>query len=128
MKKAILLLLICFYTLSTLGVSLKEFYCCGKLKSVSLTFAKHTKDNCSMGDDSDDCCETLFQFFKVKDKHLAADLHTTPAKHFVALHPLMPDNKEIFLSTQTIYFFNGIHGPPVHYGVPIYISNCVFRV
>ena len=36
MKKAAVILLISIYTLSTFGFCLKEFYCCGKLKSITV--------------------------------------------------------------------------------------------
>ncbi len=40
MKKLAAISLICIYGLATMGFSLKEFYCCGKLKTISVTLAK----------------------------------------------------------------------------------------
>ena len=43
MKKLSLILLILIYTSSTFGMVVKEFYCCGKLASVSLLFSSESK-------------------------------------------------------------------------------------
>ncbi|MDB5250270.1 MAG: hypothetical protein JWQ40_4664 [Segetibacter sp.] len=128
MKRIALILLICIYSASTFGVSLKEFYCCGKLKSVSLTLTRNGKDKCGIGDNNDDCCKTKYQLFKVKDKHLVSADVTTPVKHFVALNLFFTSRKPISFVPGVIIVTNGSNAPPRYSGVPVYISNCVFRV
>lgn len=54
LKKIILIALIISYGLSSFGVSLNYFYCCGKLKSVSLK--AQTNPNCSPKKKKG-CCE-----------------------------------------------------------------------
>lgn len=127
MKKIVLILLISIYSLSAFGVSIKEFYCCGKLVSVTVVVADEGKDKCGMGDNNEGCCKTKYQFFKVKDKHLTTGEFTTPAKYFTDVVSFNPTYQTIFLS-QLVEIINGSHAPPFHTGVPIYISNCVFRV
>src|SRR5712671_2111887 len=94
MKKTALLLLICIYSLSTFGVSLKEFYCCGKLKSVALTLREYEKQKCK-SDDNSGCCKTKFQFYKINDKHFAADILSSPVKHFSYLPSFTPYRQTI---------------------------------
>lgn len=127
MKKIVLILLICIYSLSTLGVSLKEFYCCGKLKSVTVALADDGKDKCGKGDNKGGCCKTKYQFFKVSDKHLTTSKITTPLKFYADIVSFNPISQSIFLPQQAV-IINGSHAPPLHRGVPAYISNCVFKV
>ncbi|SDD63152.1 hypothetical protein SAMN04487894_11168 [Niabella drilacis] len=56
LRKLTILLLLVFYSLASFGVSLNFFYCCGKLKSVSLTsHIPETKD-CPV-QKGKNCCE-----------------------------------------------------------------------
>ena len=128
MKNTALLLLICIYSLSTFGVSLKEFYCCGKLKSVTLTLQEYENQKCNKGDDKSGCCKTKFQFYKVNDKHFAADILSSPVKHFTDLGSFATYLQIIFPAVQQAEIANSNHAPPLYNGVPAYISNCVFRI
>lgn len=128
MKKFALILLICSYSLSTVGFSLKEFYCCGKFKSVAVALAPDTKQKCSKGDEKSGCCKTKYQYFKVKDNHLASAHVATPLNCFSELHTIVPSYQSISFVTLEIDVINGNHAPPLHTGVPIYLSNCVFRI
>ncbi len=127
MKKFALILLICIYSLSTVGFSLKEFYCCGKLKSVTVALAQDTKQKCSKGD-KEGCCKTKYQYFKVKDNHLSSAHVATLLNSFSDLHTITPSYQSISFVTLEIDVINGNHAPPLHTGVPIYLSNCVFRI
>ncbi|OJY97492.1 MAG: hypothetical protein DI535_21905 [Citrobacter freundii] len=128
MKKAAIILLICVYSLATMGFSLKQFYCCGKLKSVTFSLLQEAKDKCGNGDDKTGCCDSKFQFFKVKDNHISADQADFPFKHFIDLHLYTPSFQDIsFVSQKTTIAYRS-NAPPLHQGVPIYIYNCVFRL
>src|SRR3954469_20615080 len=87
MKKAALILLILIYSMSIFGVGLKEFYCCGKLTSVSITLINTGKEKCKKGDSKDDCCKSKYQFLQVKDKHFASVHPSLPLKLSIALIP-----------------------------------------
>lgn len=126
MKRTVLILLTCIYSLSTFGVSLKQFYCCGKLKSVTISLAKDCRDKCSKGDNDDNCCKTKYQFFKVKDKHFASA--QLAVKHYASPISFKPSYQNVFFVSEPVNIINGRHTPPLYSGVPIYISNCVFRV
>jgi hypothetical protein len=128
MKKFALILLILIYSMSTFGVGLREFYCCGKLASVSITLVDTGKEKCKKGDSKDDCCKSKYQFLQVKDKHFASDHPTLPLKHSIELVSTTASIYAVTLISQEIDVINGSHAPPLIAGVPIYIANCVFRI
>jgi hypothetical protein len=128
MKKAAVILLICIYSLATMGFSLKQFYCCGRLKSVTFSLLQEVKDKCGKGDDKSGCCYTKFQFFKVKDNHISSKQTGFSLKHFVNLHLYTPSVQNIsFVSEKTTISYMS-HAPSVHTGVPVYLLNSVFRI
>jgi len=127
MKKVALILLICIYSLGTMGFSLKQFYCCGKLKSITLSLAIDTKQKCSKGD-AKGCCDNKYLFFKVKDTHISADKISNPANHFTDLHIYTPTFCLTAFAVQRTSIANSTHAPPLIKVVPVYISNCVFRI
>ena len=110
-----------------MGFSLKEFYCCTKLKSISFFLALDTKEKCGKGD-SKGCCDNKYQFFKVKDTHISADKITNPVNNFTDLHLCTPIFPITTFAVQTAPVANSSHAPPLIKGVPLYISNCVFRI
>ena len=128
MKKITAILLLSLYSLSTLGLSLKSFYCCGDLKSVTVSITQDEQKQCSNGDDTSDCCKTKYQFFKVKDSYVAADVENAPDFHFSDFHLIYSSFQEINYSSQDIYFSHMINAPPLHHSIPDYIFNCVFRI
>jgi len=127
MKKVALILLICSYSLATMGFSLKEFYCCGKLKSVTVELTPNKKQTCNKGDGSG-CCDYKYKFYKVKDNHLSGKAIDISLKYFTDLDLFTSEVQSISFVTQEIDVINGSHAPPLYTGVPIYISNCVFRI
>ncbi len=128
MKRTAIIFLLTIYSLSTFGISLKEFYCCGKLKSISLALSFEGKEKCSKGDNKDGCCKTKYQYFKVKDNHLASAHVTTPLNYFTDLHLFTSSWQSISFIKEEVDIINASYAPPIHTGVPIYISNCVFRI
>lgn len=128
MKKVTLILLICIYSLATMGFSLKQFYCCGKLKSITISLTPEAKQHCSKDNEKSGCCDNKYQFFKVKDTHITADNVSSPVKHFVDFDLYTPSFEDIsFVSQKTTIAYKS-NAPPLHRGVPIYIYNCVFRI
>ncbi|MFN2440617.1 MAG: hypothetical protein ABR503_15540 [Chitinophagaceae bacterium] len=128
MKKLALILLIITYSMSTFGVSVKEFYCCGKLKSISVSLVDTGKAKCNKGGLEDGCCKLKFKTLKVKDNHFASVHPALPLKHSAELLSYNLSYKPLLLPAQEVDVINGSHAPPVHKDVPIYISNCVFRI
>lgn len=131
MKKLAVIFLLLSYSMSIIGVTVKSFYCCGKLKSFSISFADNDqkKNSEKGGSFGNDCCKTKYQSFQVKDNHFITDEVKLPSKYF----------------TQTVYDLSGFssfnlisleakcgyqtHAPPLlQRNIPLYISNCVYRI
>ena len=128
MKRLVLILLICIYTTATFGIGVKSFYCCNKLKSTSISFSASTKEKCNTKGMKGKCCKTTFQYFKVKDTHVGADNVTSPAKAFTDLQFTIPSFQIIPIAPQQIIVAHYSNAPPLHYGLPIYIFDCVYRI
>ena len=128
MKKIALIFLLSIYTLSVLGVGVRQFYCCGKLKSTSITVVQEAKEKCSKSDAMKGCCKTKFQNFKVKDSHVSTDGFTGFVKHFTDLHLFTPSFKIITPVNELIVVANTSDAPPPNHGVAIYILHCVYRI
>lgn len=128
MKKLAAISLILIYALATMGFSLKEFYCCGKLKTISVTLANEGKSDSKKDSGSDHCCKNKYQYFKVKDNHVSAAHISFTAKHFISLHLNWTPLRDIAFPSQRISFDYRSNAPPLHGDVPIYISNCVFLI
>lgn len=128
MKQIALILLICVYSLPTFGIGVEQFYCCGKLKSTTITFVQPSKEKYDEGNATYGCCQTKYKTLKVKDSHVAADGIITPAKHFTPLHLYTPFFEVIPLANQPKSIVNTSHAPPPKTGIPIYILYCTYRI
>jgi hypothetical protein len=129
MKKIALIFLICLYSLSTFGIGIKQFYCCGKLKSTDITFIQQeSKGKCGKGDEKSGCCQTRYKSLKVKDSHIVAGDISMPVKHFTDLHLFTPSFITMALVNQPMAITNTSHDPPLHQGISIYILHCVYRI
>lgn len=128
MKKIAIILLLGIYAVSTLGVSLKSFYCCGELKSVTVSITQHEQQKCANDDGMSDCCKTRYQFYKVKDNHVGGDVTSSPVLHFIDLHLFPASFGIINYPSQETDITNLSNAPPLLHTVPDYIFNCVFRV
>jgi hypothetical protein len=129
MQKIAVILLICVYALSSFGVGIKQFYCCGKLKSTSISLVENSKEKCAKGDKKSGCCKTEFKSLKVKDTHIAADAINNPAKHFTDFHVFIPSFEVAALANEPMGIANASHAPPPsHHGVAVYILNCTYRI
>ena len=128
MKKVIAILLFSIYSVSTLGVNLKSFYCCGKLKSVTVSVTQDQQQKYAKNDGMNDCCKTKYQFYKVKDNHVAADVINTPVLHFINLHLFTSSFEVLNYPSEEVYVAYQSNAPPLFHTVPDYIFNCVFRI
>lgn len=130
MKKVALILLICIYSLSSFGIGIRKFYCCGQLKSTDITFVeKEVKENCGKDEAmKSGCCQTKFTHLKIKDSHFAADDINSPVKHFTDLHLFIPSFEVIAFANQQMEISNPGHAPPPKQDIPIYIFCCTFRI
>jgi hypothetical protein len=129
MKKIAAILLILTYSMSSFGIGLREFYCCGKLKSVSILIINVEKEKCNKAANQEGCCKTKYQHFKVKDNHIAIAGFTVPVKFYSDSYSFTVVAQSISAITQlTEVNALPVHAPPLHQAVPVYIANCVFRI
>jgi hypothetical protein len=127
-KKITAILLLCIYSFSTLGLSLKSFYCCGNLESVTVSISQDEQQKCKDYDGTSDCCQTKYQFYKVKDNHFVGDHIDSPVKQFVVLDLFTSNFQIVNYPSELINPTSQSKIPPLIHGVPDYIFNCVFRI
>lgn len=129
MKKVSAILLFTIYSLTTLGIGIRQFYCCGKLKSTSITLVQDAKEKCTNSNAMKGCCKTQFKSVKAKDSHVAADAITVLVKHFTDWHTTTP-SYEINVSVyEPLVVANTSNAPPPKlHGVATYILNCTYRI
>lgn len=128
MKKIALILLIGLYVLSSFGVGIRQFYCCGKLQSTTISIFQDAKEKYGNGYENSGCCKTKFKSLEVKDNHIAADDISNLVKHFTDLLLFTPSFEVTALANEPIDIANPSHAPPTHHGIPVYILNCNFRI
>jgi hypothetical protein len=128
MKKVALLLMICIYALSSFGLGIRQFYCCGKLQSTTIGFVQEAKEKCGMGDENSGCCKTEFKSLKIKDNHVAADGIGCPVKCFTDLHLFIPSFEVSALANKPTDIANASHAPPPYNSISVYVLNCNFRI
>jgi hypothetical protein len=134
MKKFAAIILFCIYSLASLGIGIKQFYCCGKLKSTVATLL-HTptqgEKNCpsAMAASMKNCCKTHIITLQVKDSHIASDVKFSFAKFQLESVPLqffsLPEAQIIPSATALCFYAKA--PPPLH-DIPLYIKNCVYRI
>ena len=128
MKKSALFILLCIYTLSSLGVGVNKFYCCGILQTTGLTLGQSTGNSCGNGDEKDGCCKTNFKSLQIKDSHVASGDVTVALNHFTLLNLFTPSFSCIPVAISAMEIAYASHAPPVRQSIPIYIFYCVYRI
>jgi hypothetical protein len=122
MKRLSLILLTVIYLLSSVGIGINRFYCCGKLASVTLTYAKadHT--------DKNNCCKNISKSFKVKDSHINGAYFALNDLLPVMLPALNNWNSVPPVIEQAAAIGYQSHAPPGSPATPIYTLNCTYRI
>ncbi len=128
MKKYALFIMLCIYTLSSLGFGVNSFYCCGILKSTGLTLGQSFTKGCSKGNEKDGCCNNKFQSLQVKESYVASEKTSTIDQLYTILNFVTPALQVLPVSIPTITISYSTHAPPLRQQIPFYISYCVYRV
>lgn len=121
-KRTALLLLTAIYLLSLVGIGINRFYCCGKLTSVTLTYASpdHT--------DKDNCCKHESKSFKIKDSHLTVNI-TILSHSASAILPIPTYQTSVNILYEQDNSINfEVNAPPGNLDIPIYTLNCAYRI
>jgi hypothetical protein len=128
MKKGLTVLLLFFYSFSVFGVVLKEIYCCGKLKTVSVAATVNEKQDCHKQHNHNGCCSTKYHYLKAQDNHLASTATPVAGKPLIEIHAFTAFYQSSFYSIKPNTVIQCFHAPPLHHGIPIHIYNCVYRI
>jgi len=129
MKKIIAIFLFTIYSLTTMGIGIRQFYCCGKLKSTQLTLVQESKEKCSNSDAMQGCCKTKFKSLKVKAIHVTTDNVTSLNKSFTTLYlptPLFEVSNAVRQPVAMMSYAS--HAPPPRQNIPVYILHCTYLV
>ncbi len=107
----------------------KEFYCCGKLTSVSFSLENESKVKSGKQVNMPDCCKTKIFSSKVKDNHTPSFAVPLPFKYFTQGEPSFSVFNAVSLVNSKFDFSSGAHDPPLlHNSTPIYIFIRVIRI
>jgi hypothetical protein len=128
MKKLALIAMICMYAISSVGIGIKAFYCCGQLKSTSIGFIQQPNDNCGMDNEPGGCCKTSFKSLQVKDSHVAADVIHFSAKHFIQAAICYHSFETGLFTANSIPTAHQTHAPPLLKDLPVYKLICSYRI
>ncbi len=128
MKRLVVLLLIAFYLVTSIGMTVSRFYCCGVLQSTEISFNASPDRACRFDSTIPDCCKTLKSSIKLKDRHLssASDLF---GPHINLASPVLYACTYRFLCPGTIIPpAYAISDPPGIGLDPIYLFTCTYRI
>jgi len=129
MKKIALILLFFIYSLSTFGIGIKQFYCCGRLKSTNISVLQlDTQEKCSNGDETSDCCKTKVQSLKGKESHVPPDVTNAPLKYITDLSLFKPFLEIYAIANRPMVVVNRGHAPPWLHATPIHVLHCIYRI
>jgi len=126
-KKALLFAVLVFYTLSSMGVSLNYFYCCGKLKSITVKVNTEDQGKCHKKDHKR-CCDHVTVDLKLNVDQLQTDVHSLT--HYDLSVPVLLYSGDPFsLNESNNRNLNLLYKEP-HYKskYALYILNRVFRI
>lgn len=128
MKRVTAISLLLLYSLTLVGLGVKQFYCCGKLMETSLGLATGHTHHCKMDEEKKGCCETAFKTLKVEDSHFSADHVAVPDTFFFTLVGIQLPAWGIEPLIERPYHIYYGNGPPLYSSIPTYMLNCIYRI
>ena len=129
MKKFTVILFTLFYLISSSGVAVSSFYCCGKYKETFIFKSNHLANFCKGNKKIPGCCDTKTVLVKVKDNFSPS--HKIKFSHndfSVQLFTVAPIFIQPFNNVDESVLFALIHAPPLISKQPVYLSVCNFRI
>ena len=127
MKRAAVIGLMLVYLFSATGVTVTNFYCCGSLKSASLSIGDSYGDFYNSSPDTGNCCKTIKQVFKVRDQHFVSGVFFTFAKSAPIVFASTFQQTGLANDMQKYVVFN-CHAPPRWQSEAIYTWTCTYRI
>lgn len=125
-KVTILAFFILIYAVISTGVVVKEHFCCGELKSISLVTPKSC---CGKSETSKGCCHNETKYFKLKDKQVQCDESDVIQPLFAIVE--IQDFKISFSApvSEAICTDSKIYDPPpLNLKTPLFIKNRVLII
>lgn len=129
MKKIVIIFFTLFYLISTSGIILNNFYCCGKLKTTSI-FSFHDYGKSCKGNQKPGCCDTKTVFLKIRDNQLPSTKVKVNSPDFIKIFHSTIASLFTFQyhNSETKLFALHYSPPPLISKQPIYLSVCNFRI
>jgi hypothetical protein len=126
-KKILVIAILICYSVASFGVSLNYFYCCGKLKTVSLAPQKSAGENCKSK--SKGCCKNKTVTIQLKVDQKETDQFVY---HFDKLLSFIPHfssgNSQLFNLTECYKLSQLYKKPPPSSFPSRDILFCIFRI
>ncbi len=128
MRKVVATLLLFFYLIPAIGLSIDAHWCGKKVKIVAIDSSHEKKCPCSKKM-SKGCCSDVHVSLKLTDSQKTSTEVTSPSnsfvKHITATIPCL-----ISLSPRHNFVFNfsKYHAPPFKSKDPVYLLNSVIRI
>ncbi len=127
LKSVILYFLIVVYSTISFGFSVKSHFCCGKLKSISLTVPKKC---CGESNKSKGCCHDETKFLKIKDSQVKNSDSSDFLSETVAIF-----EPTYFFEFKSFFSYNYkvpntkiYDPPPLNVKTPLFVKNKVFII
>lgn len=129
MKKAVVTILAVLYFITSTGATIHIHFCMGKLISWNVNPNENTGicNRCGMKSKKG-CCEEKYQVIKIdQDQKIVNAISTSIKAPEIILRNFYTEFAFNYFSSSTKETYYS-HAPPLDCCVPIYISNCVFRI
>jgi hypothetical protein len=128
MKKLFLGILSFIYITLASGVAVNMHYCMGKLNDVEYVYNSNTDKcgKCGM-DNKNGCCHTDFKIVKLADDQQLAKAAIDIAQAPAILPPVFVDLSQSIQGSNR-FLALPYYSPPDCRDLPVYLSNCVFRI
>lgn len=129
MRRVIVTILAVLYSVTSTGATIHIHFCMGKLISWKVNPNENTDNCCMCGMKcKKGCCDEKYQVIKIdQDQKIVNAIFTSISIPEIVLpdfYTEVPGNYFSSLPKETYYS----HSPPLGRCIPIYISNCVFRI
>lgn len=129
MKKAVVTILAVLYFITSTGATIHIHFCMGKLISWKVNTNEKTDicSRCGMKSKKG-CCEEKYQVIKIdQDQKIVNTIFTSIKTPEIIPHNFFTEFSYNYFSNSTKETYCS-HSPSLDSFVPIYISNCVFRI
>jgi hypothetical protein len=128
-KKFLVTILALLYLASVTGANIHLHYCMGELVSWKIN-EKHSPSKCSKCGmtSKKGCCQDKQKFVKAEKDQKLVEVTLTQLKAPVTILDHTYYGYTNTYSHLIIKAFPYSHAPPDKHNVPVYISNCVFRI